>query len=491
MGYWDEWDDEGADKPLHSSKSTKQSKSWNGYGYGNSYSSNYNKGGYTSSKNNAFTYKSLYDWGDWGIGADSLSEKYLAVKAHENYMTPSRTEIEMKYLSVNGKTFRGTYLDVEKIQEYSRYFYHELVENPDYMKSPSEISYGKGWLDSKEAFYKDLKDTDIPGYTPLERAIHLYVKTSPEKDTKGKKITREESEAGDEEELANLLSSGIEFDKDWWDTDLNDLFEANYKNRKMNVLNKISLLKELGAKFEIEKEVTETIVANSNKFKKKMLRDYSQLPMIELYQRLMPNYQHKLITKDLVFNAPININENKQKIIILLDYSGSMSSGDKQDWVVTILADRLRYVMKGEAEIFFSYYLYEISFLNFTHIHDRDSALEFWKKFSTSPSGGDTAIGKMINHIAQEIPQKKLHNLDIDLSKEKPEVLIIHDGQDSVKTSHFDYKSNAITMLDGVNEELKKVCIETKGMYVYIPSGEIGHNNPIKAYEENFERLLN
>jgi uncharacterized protein with von Willebrand factor type A (vWA) domain len=48
----------------------------------------------------------------------------------------------------------------------------------------------------------------------------------------------------------------------------------------------------------------------------------------------------------------VQIGEKKQKIIILLDYSGSMNNTPKQIWVNAILIDRFRYVIQG-AEVFF------------------------------------------------------------------------------------------------------------------------------------------
>lgn len=42
--------------------------------------------------------------------------------------------------------------------------------------------------------------------------------------------------------------------------------------------------------------------------------------------------------------------------------------------------------------------------------------------------------------------------------------------QDSVKTTSFSYKTNAITLVDGMNEDLKQLCLQNKGKYVYIPN---------------------
>ncbi len=107
--------------------------------------------------------------------------------------------------------------------------------------------------------------------------------------------------------------------------------------------------------------------------------------------------------------------------------------------------------------------------MHFHHIYNRKTAIEFFQEFSTQPNGGNTYIGKMIDSIREDIEDRKiLGNLDIDLSQEKPEILIINDGQDTVKTDKFSYKTNAISLLDGANEELKQLCIDNNGKYVFI-----------------------
>lgn len=453
------------------------SKKKTGFSYGsNSYNSNKSYGSY-------------YGWGDWFSSSETLSsEKYIVVKAHDGYITPNRYEIENKYNSLFGKRFGGSIMDVEKVQEISRFLYHRMVDDKDYLKTASQINYGEAYLNSKSEFYKNLWEQEIPGISPLEMALNFFAASNSEK-KEGRYISREEMEEACDDGMEDL-DSFKKNSQDWWDVELNELFDAKYKNKKLDVLSKISLLRELGAKFEVSKEISERIVANSNKFKKKILRDYSQVHLIDHYQRVMPNYRAKLALKDLTINAPIDIKENKQKIIILLDFSGSMSSSNKQDWVITILADRIKYVLKDQAEIFFSYYVTNPNNLHFYHLHDKESVMSFWKKFSTSPNGGDTDIGSMVKRIKNEIDKGKLCNLNVDLSQERPEILVIHDGQDTVKTAQFEYKTNAITMLDGVNDELKEKCIETEGMYVYIPQGDIGKNNPIVAYEKNIKREL-
>ena len=137
--------------------------------------------------------------------------------------------------------------------------------------------------------------------------------------------------------------------------------------------------------------------------------------------------------------------------------------------------------MKGEAEVFFSYFCYETEELEFHHIKDREDVIRFWQQFSNHPNGGGTAVGEIVEHVASEIENKRLHNLDIDLSEEKPEILIINDGQDSIGSNAFPYKVNAVSLME-FSDELRDLCLATGGkqveitqdLRVYSHSNEVG-----------------
>jgi uncharacterized protein with von Willebrand factor type A (vWA) domain len=166
-------------------------------------------------------------------------------------------------------------------------------------------------------------------------------------------------------------------------------------------------------------------------------------------------------------NVPVDRKEQIQKIIILLDYSGSMSEEQKQIWVNAILIDRFKYVMRGEAEVFFSYFVHDPEKLDFQHIKNREDVIAFWQTFSNSPNGGGTEVGDMVEYVANEISSGKLCNLDVNLLEEKPEILIINDGQDSINSEKFPYKVNAISLMQ-FSDELKDLCLETGGKQIKV-----------------------
>ena len=443
-------------------------------GFNNSSKKYPSRSNYGRGSRKSYGYGSLWDWGSWGSFSKYSDDNPLYVKEPVNYATPKATTIE-------GKTSVYSQEHVDQIKELSRVCYFKMIGDKDYFDTqytdPNADDEVKSKVKVKKEFYDSIFDTYIPGYTPLEQAVAIYNSLKSYKKNNNKDL---------KEEL-ELDPGALDFDRRVYeDANVNDQLIMNEysKERKMDILNLVSLVKEFGNEFKVEKEIDEKIVSNSHLTSKKMLRDYSQMPQIDLYQRLFPHFQSKLLTKNLVVNTPVDRTEHKQKIIILLDQSGSMDGTFKQDWVNAILIDRFRYVLKGEAEVFFSYFVYNTDSLHFIHIKDRQDVLNFWSEFSNEPDGGETHIGNIVNHVAEEVNSGKLHNLHIDLSEERPEILIINDGNDEVKTEKFPYKVNAIC-LEEYNGELKNLCVATEGKKIHV-----SEENKITAHSKQGKHLI-
>lgn len=450
-----------------------KSKYYGGYyGGNNSRGSNYGYGNYSYGGS----------WNYWGSYYNDLEENddHLIVKEPSNYTTPSTRDIESK-----SGYYKKTIID--QIKEMARVCYFKMIGDKDYLKeeyaNPENLSEeNQKLLAQKKEVYDSIYENWIPGFTPLEQAIAIYKKLAQQ--------ASERDDSGDpsEQEIDYDRSLALDFDRDIYnDPTINEQLELNQKskNRKMTILDKVSIIGDLGTQFKVEKEVAERVVSNSDLVAKKMMRDYSQMAQIDLYQKLFPNFQAKLLTKDLVVTVPVERKEQKQKIIIILDFSGSMRNEFKQDWVNAIMIDRLKYVLKGEAEVFFSYFVDDPDQLHFQHIHDRESVYRFWGSFSNMPNGGMTEVGDMVERISSEISKGRLRNLDIDLSEEKPEILVINDGQDSIHTDAFPYKVNAIC-LDQSNKQLRDLCVATGGKQV-----DVSYSNKIIAYSESGEEKIN
>ena len=458
---------------------------YNRSNYGSGYRSNYGSG-YGSSKR---TYGS-WNWGNYGaFGQLEEDDDELFIANHDSYFTPKTYEVENRMPW--GQNLRNKD-NVNLVKEMSRFFFYKMIDNKAYIDEHylDETTMNDEQLserDSKTPFYQSLWDKYVPGFTPLEKAINIFNELNQK--------SQERNGDGGERLTENMRSDiqEIDFHEDTFnDPEYNELLDMDFfkkkKFNKVGILNKISLIEDLGAQFKIEKDVTQKVVANSKLIAKKIMRDYSQVFNVDLYQRLFPDFKTKLATKNLTVNVPVEKTEHKQKIIILLDFSGSMSSPEKQEWVLAILINRLKYAMLEEAEVFFSYFCHDPNSMYFYHVKDRKSAIEFWSRFSTMPNGGDTYIGSMINRINDEINNKhRLMNLDVNLSEEKPEILIINDGQDTVKTKDFVYKTNAISLFQR-NEELKKLCLKNRGKYVTV-SGFDRKQEVITYSEQGVQKL--
>jgi hypothetical protein len=415
-------------------------------------------------------WKSKYGGGSWSksywssysifsdFGADD--DTNLFVKDPVTYITPKNSEIKRK---VSAKKQSS----IDTIKELARICYFKMIDEKDYISEKYQdfdsLSESEQQVyQQKKSLFDSIFDQYIPGFTPLEQAISIFLKL---KESDG----GEERESSEDSEELNL-ENALDFDrKIYSDPNINEQLELNdlSKDRKMEILNYLSLVGHFGSEFKVEKEISEKIVANSDEYSAMIMRDYSQIHMMHLCQKVFPNFKSKFLTKDLTVNVPVDRKEQIQKIIIILDFSGSMDYAEKQIWVNAILIDRFKYVMKGEAEVFFSYFVSNPKHLDFQHIKDRDDVIKFWQTFSNDPNGGMTEVGDMVRYIANEIENKRLCNLDVDLSEEKPEILVINDGNDAVGTDEFPYKVNAISLVE-FSDELKDLCIATGGKQIEV-----------------------
>ena len=242
-----------------------------------------------------------YDWGSYYGSSRLDNNDDLFVKESENYITPTATEIERK----TGQ-FKKT--SVDQIKELALVCYYKMIEEKDYINDkfadPDSLSdKNKNIYGVKKEFYDKIFETYIPGFTPLEQAIAIFNQMKNEAD-------QNNGEIDDQMEKNSVL----DFDRDLYtDPDINEQLMINEENkdRKMNIMNHLSIIGDLGNEFKVEKEISEKIVSNSNIYSKKMMRDYSQLANVDLYQKLFPNFNIKMLTKDLVVNVPVERKEQK------------------------------------------------------------------------------------------------------------------------------------------------------------------------------------
>jgi len=392
----------------------------------------------------------------------------LFVKEPESYLTPTAQQIKSRAAVWEAKS-------INKIKDLARICYLKMLDDRDFISE-----YAKEYLKGNDnyydtiSFYSELYDQYIPGFTPLEQAIaiHYQLEDKKAKSKDSDKIGFHRENVGFKREVyadSNMTNQ----------LDMNSLSSK----KKMEILNKISIIGDLGNQFKVEKAVGEREVHNSHIFRKKLMKDYSQFNNIDMYQRMLPNFKLRFLTKDLIVNVPVQTSEKKQILIIILDDSGSMNDTLKQIWVNALLIDRFRYVITGEAEIYFSEFVYYPEDLKFRHIKNEEDVKKFWKNFNNYPNGGATNIGRIVTDISEKVASKNFYGLG-DLSQTKPEILIINDANDSIGYDSLPYKTNAVCLMKE-NSELKNLCINSGGKQVVVNS-----KDRIVAYSLDGEEII-
>jgi hypothetical protein len=404
-------------------------------------------------------------WSNYSFGfivREDDDNSALYIKEPESYLTPTSNQIGLKVAAYNRQK-------IDLVKCLARVCYLKMIGDKDYV-SDFHKKGGKyvGTITEEHlkqhiTLYDNIYNTYVPGYSPLDQACAIYMEYEDF-------LANQRKKGYKENDVRSIFSPSFKRD-DYTNPILNKLTDKSRygKHRPIRILNKISIIGNMGLQFDVKKEVGLKVVPSSIHFKKQLMTSFSQVENIDVYQRVLPNFNLKFLSKDLFVNVPVVNSEKKQKLIIIVDYSGSMDYQSKQEWVTAILIDRLRYVITGDAEIFFSFFVSNPSDLYFTHLKNEQDVESFWKFFSTSPHGSMTNMGRIVEYISEQVSAGKLHNLQIDLSEEKPEILIINDGQDSVNVNAFPYKVNAIS-IETKSNQLKKLCVKSGGRQVFIDS---------------------
>ena len=398
-------------------------------------------------------------------------EKPLFIKDNEWYYTPT-----LGYSTSILNNNNMNYVKPEFFQELTRFFSHQMMWNKDYIddsfKDLSQFDEQQQEKLSKKAdFYEGLYNEYIPGYTFIEKALFLLQYMKEVAGQNNPEEFMETSNPSQQDDFMKEMRDNLPGKGEWENPNIQKLKEnrkdLNDFKKNLNFLRRIAKVETFGKSFEVKKKITDKRVHNAPKTKQKRLTHFEDIMRSPLYQKMLPDYEIRLAQKTLITNVPVKPETKKQKIIILIDDSGSMNENFKKEWVYAVVANRLQYAMVKECEVFISLFLTEgtMKHYKFTHIYDEQSALEFWKTFNFNPGGGDTKVGYVINAIEKEIlDNKKLYNLNVDLSHERPEILIVNDGNDTVKTS-VNWKTNAIT-ISQENDQLRALCEDTGGSYI-------------------------
>ena len=407
----------------------------------------------------------MYDIDFWGAQEDIVIFDSYTKKPREFF------DIEDWDLEQAAKVF-DLRLDKDSrdfIREASYFFASDILGcdylNDEYNKPIEDFEESKqNWIENKKTLYNKLEGTFIPGKTPLQQAVNLVSSLKEaQQNNPGSSLSDQIDQA-----IANMDNAVDLLD----DEELKEVMVANKQSynpfKKVNFtnLNKIGLIEHLGAEFKIEKQLETNEVNNGKIPATKKMTKYSQIEKMDFTQMLYPNFDVKFLKKDLRINTRLDRIEHKQKIICIIDSSGSMNNAVKQRWIATLLVDRLRFVMREEAEMFIGYYDHGVH--NMKHIYDKKTALQFWTNYEFEADAGGTNLGGAIGQVKKQIEGGNFFNLNIDLSEDEDiEILVVSDANDSISGT-FPWKVNALTLMDSLNKGLRDMCVQSDGKYIYI-----------------------
>lgn len=150
----------------------------------------------------------------------------------------------------------------------------------------------------------------------------------------------------------------------------------------------------------------------------------------------------------------------KRVIFALYDFSGSMCSSDKQGYVLALFINLFEAVAKGDCTVIAAPFIMDIG--KITVIDTKEKAVEYLRNFS-EPSGGTTDVNSVIMKAHSLLDSGTVAGYKV--GKDRAEVVVINDGEDDVDGDQIPpYPTHAICL--GVdNQELKKLCRQSKGTY--------------------------
>lgn len=259
------------------------------------------------------------------------------------------------------------------------------------------------------------------------------------------------------EKLEKKLDQVIEQEQLFGEVDVNKMFRLS-KTQAQEM--------ELGAKLDqninIRAHSTKTYEENRRSRKKKLFqyKDSTHLPKVRKSMIAHPLFDLKIAKKDLLYREGYETHEKKQLLYILVDWSGSMSDYYKLLLRNAYLYNRIAAVARGEAELLYSRYVTNIS--HFRHIKTKEEAIKFYEsERKIAPGGGVCSFGPVLTQAV-----KKMNEVYSSGNYTRPEILLIHDGQDDFRPVDLGKIRVHGLMLGQDHKPLREYCTATGGSWI-------------------------
>jgi mannose/fructose-specific phosphotransferase system component IIA len=232
-----------------------------------------------------------------------------------------------------------------------------------------------------------------------------------------------------------------------------EVLSAKLSYEQEKLLEKLAILESRG-KIKSKKKALD--------LKAKQMTEYSQISrLMNVSSIMMPTFDFKFATKQLVTKQAEQA--SKQLLVLLIDYSGSMSEREKISWVNAIVYNRLKAVMDNKAELLIGFFVESLDMSNMFYLKNKKDAMAFGKTFRFSPYGGNTNIQCAIEQVCDGIDKGKIGPYSV--LNVNPQIVVMNDGQDMIDRRYKPkYVTNAF-ILGQDNHDLKSVIENSKGHY--------------------------
>lgn len=194
----------------------------------------------------------------------------------------------------------------------------------------------------------------------------------------------------------------------------------------------------------------------SDDFKFDKMKDYTQVTQTSVINLMMPTFNYKFATKNLLVKDKKEL--NKQLLVLAIDASGSMDEEDKIAWVKSLIINRLEEVIKGNSSLVICWFegcLFE----NYSIITSKNEAINYLNNLEIYNDGGRTDVSFVIKEIEQKIDDNTFKVKGVN-----PQIIIINDGQDIVRPFKTKYQTHAF-ILGVENPGFKNLIINNGGHY--------------------------
>lgn len=210
-----------------------------------------------------------------------------------------------------------------------------------------------------------------------------------------------------------------------------------------------------------------TLVRTESGRKTKMvvMDSLSEVFKMDLTQAIMPDFNKKLATNELMVRARFEYKEKAQNLIILVDDSSSMARAEKKAMLKAALTLKL-----NDLSDVHTIYIgtFEEAIYGFQKI-EKGTVFSDLRKITLSHGGTD--VNGCVKETIEQIKKRKLQGYggtDLPLSEDSFEILVINDGQDAVdKTYHPSIKLHALCLQQS-NPDLKNICHRSGGTYFHL-----------------------